>query len=303
MQRRAADLRSQIEGATGSEKANLMVELSGILESILKTGAVDTASEDFAILRESIVMELEALQAAATEQGNLAVSIEQQMLEVEAEMKDFLEDIDNQVKVQTDLMKEIADQAAIDLQARTDQLDTAIANANAATAQAINQAREAASARIRELAMLETEIARIAMLEQEGQKEKLVEQLGELGEMNSPQWATVVALNTANGTLSLIDRHLTSALAANALTTQNSGGTFNAAQGFHGIVTEPTRFLVGEAGRERVDIEPGGGTNLNISVSVTGGGTADEKKLSKAIVREINNQFKFGELGRTMRGN
>ena len=32
-----------------------------------------------------------------------------------------------------------------------------------------------------------------------------------------------------------------------------------AARGFHGMVTRPTLFLAGEAGRERVDITPGGG--------------------------------------------
>jgi hypothetical protein len=31
---------------------------------------------------------------------------------------------------------------------------------------------------------------------------------------------------------------------------------FHSANGFHGIINHPTRFLVGEAGRERVDITP-----------------------------------------------
>jgi TP901 family phage tail tape measure protein len=63
-----------------------------------------------------------------------------------------------------------------------------------------------------------------------------------------------------------------------------------AQHGFHGVVTQPTVFLAGEAGRERVDITPrggGGGGGGNIYATITVSGASDPEAVGRKVYEYI----------------
>jgi hypothetical protein len=76
-----------------------------------------------------------------------------------------------------------------------------------------------------------------------------------------------------------------------------SGG-IAAADGYHGYVSQPTLMLVGERGRERVDVTPGGttaggGGNWYISIDVHGGmGKEEAAELVKDAIRDNTRQVR-----------
>ena len=267
-QRQAAALRDQIAGASGSERARLIQELSQVLSGELQTAQGTLGQAAFNDLFDSVVLELEALRDQAIEEGDRTEELQQAIAQTTAQMNVALQSIDVQIQ------QAQADAAAAQrsLQSQLDRLSqeeqAAMAEAQAATNAEINALRIEAAEEIRKLAVIEDEMLAEQIARASAEAALTEEQVQILRNIET-------GINTLTGQI------------GSFLTTVSQGST----------------FAEGEA---RGQTESSGGSsftfNPSISFNVSGNiSEYDAQSFGKQVASAVLYEWQYGQMGREIR--
>jgi len=273
-QRQANDLRGKIAGAPREEQAGLIQQLSENLSTQLSTGKEFLDPTRFANLFNSVVGELEQLRTKATEEGNRAELLQQEIAATTAQMEVNLRAIDESIK------QAQVDGRAAELQAQVqaDELSRlereAVSQAEQATAVELGVLRDQTAQEIRNLALIEDAILAAQQARVQEQIDLTQEQVNLLGSINQ-------------GIMSL----------ENSLITAFSG-VISAARGYDGTLSRPQMFLA--HGGEHVSITPAGQENgqsvsVTVPVSVAFNSTGENPQaIEEAVIQAIADDIRGG---------
>jgi hypothetical protein len=185
LQRQAAQIRGQIQTAKPEDIPELMERLSQLLQQMAQLQTPNTRpSPEFKALFDSILAELEALQAEAERRGARADTLEEELKQLDIDRNAALAAIDAQIEA-----------ARAQLDALSAQEQAALAAAAASIEAEIQAATDKANAKIEELRVTAAEeLKRLAEIEKDllsrqeavllSEKDVLLAQLTELQKLN-----------------------------------------------------------------------------------------------------------------------
>lgn len=287
IQRQLAQLKSQPFSA---ESAG---QIGEALQQVLSTSIFAGGSVAFFEQFEGIVRELESLQSTTEAQGATAVSIQEQIRNIDDQSRITLASIDTQIAQQQQLLADLSIQE-----------QRAIADANQGMTQRLDALRAQAEITLRDNAQQQERLAAEAQAKREALRQVAFGQL-------------VTLVGTEQATRLLADQNFAMLytlvqirdVLANLDTTL--GRIIPAANGFSGLVSQPRLFLAGERGPEYVSVTPNGrGTggqtmqvsiNAPLTVNLAGGATeADGERLGRGYIEALKWQVRHGDLGVTI---
>lgn len=293
-QRNVTDLRKKYQGATGVDRAQAGAELQQALNQLLGQYQLlnQRPSDAYKQLFADIVKELENLRKEADTEGKKVKPLEKQMKDLQEKANDRLKEIREELKQQQKDLEKLQDRIRTDSKAIQDQLE----KDSKALQKKYDEKFEAY--KTHQLEILKKQVAAAENVRDEINNAIIRENRIQIKKMETQQkdletWRNKLKDDLAS-LLKLTKEDVVQLLTDIRDSTKNY---IPAAQGFDGIVTQPTRFLTGEAGPERVRIQPlrtassqvDSSTSYSfqssITVNVPPGVPLDEERLAQRVAK------------------
>lgn len=314
-QRNVADLRKKYQSATGVDRVQAGAELQQALNQLLGQYQAlnQRPSEAYKKLFEDIVKELENLRKEAETEGKKVKPLEQQMKDLQEKANARLKEIREELKQQQKNLEALQERIQKDSQAIQDQLE------KDAKALQDKYDKKFEEYKAHQLVLLERQVKAAENVRDEINKEirkRSIEQIHALEKQQADlaTWRNKLQDDLAD-LLTLTKDDVVQLLQDIRDGTKNH--TIAAAQGFDGVVTGPTRFLAGEAGPERIRIQPlttaaslsNSSTSYTFQSSITvnapPGMPLDEERLAQRVAKlsaKANEQMLERALRRNLAG-
>ena len=255
LQRQTEQLRGQLQGATGVKRAELFAELQQLLNQALQlSGAfLQRPSDQYTRIFGNIIKELERLRDEAIKAGAKVESIQEQARKLQEETNKKLEALNKEAEAIGKALDELTEKNQAAAEAIRAQLEKDLKALDARTEKEFEAYKKQLFVTLEkdlERAIeVQKEIDEAIRKKLEEQKEVLLAQERELKEFR-----TKLTKDLAD--LLKITQDDVVQLLKDIVKNTRSPGDVAAQHGFEGVVTQATRFLAGEAGPERVSIQP-----------------------------------------------